>query len=57
MTPDDTSDGLDTIRDAYRRSLPGGVTLLDTAEVYGNGVTAGRVTTAGDTQTRNQGGR
>lgn len=33
----DPSYGLDTIREAYARSVASGVTLLDTAEVYGQG--------------------
>lgn len=33
----DSSYDLATIRDAYRRALAGGVTLLDTAEMYGAG--------------------
>src|SRR5207249_4334190 len=33
----DPSYGFDTIRDAYERAIAAGVTLLDTAEVYGNG--------------------
>ena len=33
----DPSYGFDTIRGAYERAIAAGVTLLDTAEVYGNG--------------------
>jgi aryl-alcohol dehydrogenase-like predicted oxidoreductase len=33
----DASYGFDTIRGAYERSVAAGVTLLDTAEMYGNG--------------------
>ena len=33
----DPSYGFDTIRGAYARAIAAGVTLLDTAEVYGNG--------------------
>ena len=33
----DTSYGFETIREAYRVSIESGVTLLDTAEMYGNG--------------------
>lgn len=33
----DPSYGTETIREAYRRSIASGVTLLDTAEAYGNG--------------------
>jgi aryl-alcohol dehydrogenase-like predicted oxidoreductase len=33
----DSSYGLETIRGAYQRSVENGITLLDTAEVYGDG--------------------
>ena len=33
----DGSYNRDTIREAFRRSIAGGVTLLDTAEMYGGG--------------------
>jgi aryl-alcohol dehydrogenase-like predicted oxidoreductase len=33
----DRSYGFETIRDAYRRSVAAGITLLDTAEAYGKG--------------------
>jgi len=33
----DKSYGFETIREAYARSVEGGITLLDTAEVYGSG--------------------
>src|SRR6185295_11760833 len=34
----DASYNVETIRDAYRASIAAGVTLLDTAEMYGRGV-------------------
>ena len=37
MNAYDRSYDIDTIRDAYRASVDAGVTLLDTAEMYGNG--------------------
>ena len=37
MNDYDRSYGFETIRDAYRASVAGGVTFLDTAEGYGNG--------------------
>ena len=33
----DPSYGFDTIRAAYARAITAGVTMLDTAEMYGNG--------------------
>src|SRR5437870_912229 len=33
----DTSYNVDSIREAYQRSIAAGITLLDTAEMYGSG--------------------